>query len=109
MHAVIVRFRTEGLTQPAYRELCEEIAPAFAGIPGLVAKVWLDTPDPAAPGGGGVYLFAARRDAEGYLASDLFRGGVRENPHLRDLSVVSVPILDGPTQVTGGPLERAVA
>jgi hypothetical protein len=109
MHAVIVTFRTREMPQDAFRELADEVAPAFSDIPGLVTKIWLDTPDPDAPGGGGVYLFEHKDDADAYLASDLFRSGVSENPHFADVRTKAVGVLDGPTRITSPGLAPVAA
>lgn len=109
MHAVLVAFRPAGMSQEGFRELADEVAPAFGAIPGLISKVWLDSPDPSVPSGGGFYLFERREDAEAYLASDLFRSGVLDNPHLTDIEVQSVPVLDGPTALTSPGLAGVAA
>lgn len=71
MDTIIVTFSLDGMTDDRYREVCAELAPAFAELPGLLAKVWL-----AAPGRGqygGVYLFADPESADAFLASALYR------------------------------------
>jgi hypothetical protein len=108
MHAVIVTFRPAEMSQEAFRELAGEVAPAFADIPGLVTKIWLDAEDPSTPSGGGIYLFEDETQAAAYLTSELFRSGVAENPHLADVSWRAVPVLEGPTRTTSPGL-RAVA
>lgn len=109
MHAVIVTFRTREMPQDAFRELADEVAPAFSDIPGLVTKIWLDTPDADTPDRGGVYLFERKEDADAYLVSDLFRSGVAENPHFTEVRAQSVDVLDGPTRVTSPGLAPVAA
>ena len=83
MHTVIVTFTLTDMTDARYREVCAELAPAFAQLPGLLAKVWLTDPDTATYGG--VYLFADSAAADGFAASSLFRT-VADYPHFRDVT-----------------------
>ena len=55
MEIVIINFSLDGLSEAEYRAKCDEIAPAFAAVPGLVSKVWLA--DTAGGVYGGVYTF----------------------------------------------------
>ncbi len=71
MHVKIINFNLVDMTEDGYHEACDQLAPAFAQIPGLRAKVWLC--DPATNTYGGVYLFADRDAADEYAASELFR------------------------------------
>ena len=67
-----------------YREVCAELAPAFAELPGLLATVWLA--DPPTRAFGGVYLFADRESADAFLGSALFRT-VGSYPQFIDLAL----------------------
>jgi len=109
MHALLITFRTADMPQDAFRDLAAEVAPAFSEIPGLITKIWLDATNPAIPGGGGVYLFERREDAEAYLRGELYRSGVARNRHLTDVEVVSVPVLEGPTRITSPGLSAVAA
>lgn len=84
MHTIVITFRLVDMTEDRYREVCAELAPAFAELPGLLAKVWLTAAD--GTGHGGVYLFADERAADAYLGSGLFRT-VRTFPHFADIDV----------------------
>ena len=70
MHVQIIEFHLNDMSDGEYLEACEQLAPAFAAIPGLLAKVWLA--DPATGTYGGVYLFRDRRAMENFRRSDLF-------------------------------------
>ena len=96
MHIRIVTF---GLAIPveAYTAHALEVAPGFAGWPGLLGKWWLG--DAASGTYGGVYLFASRADADRSRETDLFRGMV-SNPALTDVTVLEYEVLDAPTAVT---------
>src|SRR5439155_14657503 len=41
MHVTIVNFRLNGVDEQQYASLCDQIAPAFAAVPGLISKVWI--------------------------------------------------------------------
>ena len=41
MHILIVNFNLDGITRPEFESACDELAPTFAAIPGLVCKHWL--------------------------------------------------------------------
>lgn len=71
MHVKIINFNLVNMTEEGYAEACEQLAPAFAALPGLLTKIWLR--DPASNTYGGVYLFADRAAADAYAASELFK------------------------------------
>ena len=99
MEILIVNFELQGMTEAEYYRSCDEIAPAFAAVPGLTSKIWLaDVPTNTF---GGVYVFvdAAARDA--FLASDLF-ARVGAMPGLANINVRQFGTLAGPTHVTRG-------
>lgn len=105
MEVLIVEFGLTGLTEAEYYHGADRDAPAFAGIPGLITKVW--TADPANNRYGGVYLFRDAASLEDYTASDLFRA-LKETPEFKDMKVSRHTVLDGPTRIThGGVLQAA--
>ena len=99
MELLIVNFELRGMAEAEYYRLCDETAPAFAEVPGLVSKVWLA--DVSTNTFGGVYTFvdAAARDA--FLASDLF-AQVGETGAFANIVVRPFGTLAGPTRVTRG-------
>lgn len=97
MHVQIVHFKLRALSHDAYTELTEELAPAFAQVPGLVSKTWLA--DPAANLYGGVYVWADRQAMTAFGESDLF-AAVVNHPNLADLSARDFAVLDAPSRVT---------
>jgi len=99
MQVLIVTFRLEGMTEAEYYRGCDEEAPAFADIPGLISKTWLA--DPASNTYGGVYTFGDQASVDAYLASDLFRS-IGETPGLAGITVHSFGVLEGPSRVTHG-------
>lgn len=101
MHILIVNFNLEGITEPQYAGLCDQVAPAFAAVPGLVSKMWLA--DSASGTYGGVYVWLDRQALERFKASDLFKA-VASNPNLTNVTVKEFGVLDAPTQITRGML-----
>src|SRR4051795_1584368 len=96
---LIVNFNLDGLSEEEFASSCDELAPAFAAVPGLASKVWLA--DRAEGIFGGVYAFESERAVDDYLESDLF-AEVGATPGLANISVRRFGVLDGPTRVTRG-------
>ena len=97
MHVQIIEFRLKDMTEEGYREACEQLAPAFAEIPGLLAKVWLADADAGTYGG--VYLFRDRAAMQAYAASELF-ATVAAFPNFTDMTARGFDVLEDPTRVT---------
>src|SRR5882724_5932048 len=96
---LIVNFNLDGLSEEEFASSRDELAPAFAAVPGLASKVWLA--DRAEGIFGGVYTFESEKAVDDYLQSDLF-AGVGSTPGLVNISVRRFGVLDGPTRVTRG-------
>ncbi len=96
MHVLIINFRLADMDEEGYRAACAEMAPAFAELPGLMAKVWLA---PHEGTYGGVYLFRDRESMEGYLASELF-ATVAAFPHFTDIVARDFGVYEDLTRVT---------
>jgi hypothetical protein len=101
MHVLIVNFKLDGVDEGQYRALCDELAPAFADVPGLESKVWLA--DPGSGTYGGVYLFRDE-DAFAAFASSELAAGVADHPNLADVTMRDFGVIDAPTEVTRGAL-----
>lgn len=104
MHIQIVNFRLKGITRRDYEALCEQVAPAFGALPGLISKVWLA--DEQANTYGGVYTWRDRAAMEAFLKTDLFRT-VATHPNLADIVSRDFAVLEAPSAVTAA--TRAVA
>lgn len=104
MHVQIINFHLKGVTTAEYGKLCNDLAPAFAALPGLLAKVWLA--DAAANTYGGVYLWQDRQAMESFTKTDLFRS-VATHPNLADITSKDFAVMEAPTRVTRGTLEVA--
>ena len=105
MHILIAQF-TYGMTEPELRATADELAPAFAAIPGCLEKTWLIDGD--ASRGGGVYKFRDRPSLDSYLASDLW-AAVKSNPHFSGLTTLIYGVMEGPSQVTHAIPESVLA
>jgi hypothetical protein len=101
---LIVNFNLDGLSEEEFESSCDELAPAFAAVPGLASKVWLA--DRAEETFGGVYTFESEQAVDDYLRSDLF-AGIGATPGLVNISVRRFGVLEGPTRATRGFTEHA--
>ena len=99
MEILIVNFSLDGMGEAEYEQLCAEVAPAFADVPGLASKVWLA--DRAEGIFGGVYTFVSRDAVDAFLASELF-ASVGATPGLVNISLRRFGVLESPTLVTRG-------
>lgn len=97
MHIQIINFELNGITEEQYVGMCEQLAPDFAALPGLISKVWLRGDGTY----GGVYTWADRAAMEDFTRTELF-GAVVSHPQLSDVRSTDFAVLDGPTSVTRG-------
>lgn len=76
MFVQVVTFSLEGISEDEYIDVAVGLAPRFASLPGLLAKIWLEN-----PGGnryGAVYFWEDAESMERFGDSDLFEGGTAE-------------------------------
>jgi Putative mono-oxygenase ydhR len=99
MRVQIITFQLDVIDHETYRGMCDELAPAFAAVPGLESKLWLTDRD--ANTYGGVYVFSDADAQAAFAGSDLF-AAVASNPNLAGITSRVFDILPGPTAVTGG-------
>jgi hypothetical protein len=99
MEILIINFSLEGMSEAEFEASCDELAPVFAEVPGLLSKVWLA--DRSEGVYGGVYTFESAEAVDGYLASELL-ATVGATPGLVNISVRRFGVLAGPTAVTRG-------
>lgn len=99
MDVLIVTFGLEGMTEAEYYLGCDAEAPAFADIPGLIAKVWLA--DPGTNTYGGVYTFTDSASLDAYMGSDLFRS-IGATPQFTNVTARRFAAIEGATRVTRG-------
>jgi hypothetical protein len=93
----IVQFQLQGITPGEYEAKAEQIAPAFARLPGLIAKAWLA--DPGENTYGGVYLWTDRAAAEAYADGELL-AAARGNPAFAGFRSSIHDTLAAPTALT---------
>ena len=105
MHVLIVNFNLKDKTDAGFRSMANEVAPAFASVPGLLGKIWLA--DVGKNTYGGVYIWQDAAAMQAYLASDLGQG-VMGNPHFGDLTSRDFEVLSGPTASSGGPVAASL-
>ena len=70
MHAQVVTFGLDGITEEQFREAAGADAPTFANLPGLLAKIWLR--DPESNTYGGLYLWDDQDAYERYIKGEVF-------------------------------------
>jgi Putative mono-oxygenase ydhR len=58
MHISVFDYRIRDIDDAGWSEQCDELAPVFAAVPGLVSKIWLHGEGAAR---GGVYLWEDKR------------------------------------------------
>jgi hypothetical protein len=92
-----VTFHLQDLSDRDYRRVCDELAPVFADVPGLIAKVWLA--DAATNTYGGVYTWLDRGAMEAFSVTELCKGIVA-NPNFAEITSRDFGVLEGPTVVT---------
>ena len=97
MHVQIVNFHLAGMTEEEFRAMSDQLAPAFAEVPGLMSKAWLA--DAASNTYGGVYLWDSEASCRNYKASELFNA-VKTHPNFAEVSSREFGVLDGPSRVT---------
>jgi hypothetical protein len=77
MHALVVTYGLRGMSAVEHAELSEQLAPAFAAVPGLLSRTGLEN---AAMGRyGALYLFESEAALQGFVASELY-GVSHEHP-----------------------------
>ena len=106
MEILIVNFSLEGMSEPEYERLCDDVAPAFAAVPGLLSKVWLV--DRAEGVFGGVYTFESASALDEFLGSELF-ANVGATPGFANISLRRFGVLVAPSAVTRGASTPAAA
>ncbi len=100
MHIQIVSLNVEGITNDEWAKMADDLAPAFADVPGLVSKVWLVDPETNSCVGG-VYTWQDRQAMENYAESDLFKA-VLAHPNVTNITSTDYTVMEGPTRVTRG-------
>ena len=105
MHIQVINFNLKDMTEAELRSMADEVAPAFASVPGLIGKIWLA--DAGKNTYGGVYIWQDAAAMQAYLASDLGKG-VTGNPNFANLTSRDYEVLNRPTTISGGPVAASL-
>jgi hypothetical protein len=98
VYVSVLEYEIQGINDEGWSKACDELAPAFAAVPGLLSKIWLHGEGDLR---GGVYVWDDRPAFDGFLASDLGRA-VRAHPNIADLTIRTYAVDEAPTRVTFG-------
>jgi quinol monooxygenase YgiN len=99
MYIQIINFNLKDITVKEYEDICDQIAGAFAQVPGLLSKVWLA--DRETNTFGGVYTWRDQSALRSFQTTELFQN-VIHNPNLANITAREFSVLETPTRVTRG-------
>ena len=91
MHAQVITFGLNGITEEQFRGACEADVPTFASLPGLLAKIWLR--DPESNTYGGVYLWDDQEAYESYIKGPVFNA-LKADQNLKDFESRDFGVFD---------------
>src|SRR5206468_11065716 len=91
MHAQVVTFGLNGITEEQFHEACGGDAPTFANLPGLLAKIWLR--DPETNTYGGLYLWDDQEAYEGYIKGEVFNA-IKADQNLKNVESRDVGVFE---------------
>lgn len=97
MHAVLITF-TSSASLDDLKAPFTDYANALRGMQGLIVKTWIRDGSTV----GGFHVFASRKDAEGYLNSDL-AASLTSNPAFSDFDIRHFDVLEELSAMTGSP------
>ena len=103
MHALFISYALRDSNPVQHAELCEQLAPAVAAVPGLVSKTWLENTETGRFGG--FYVFESRSAFERYVASELF-DTLASLGSVCDVATSEFSVARAPTALTGGSVDR---
>ena len=97
MHAQVITFGLQGITEEQYHEAVGADAQLFANLPGLLGKVWLRNPETNTYGG--LYLWADQETYERYIEGDVF-AAIKANEHLENVESRDFGVFDDLSSIT---------
>jgi Putative mono-oxygenase ydhR len=100
MHALVVTYRLQESSPAQHAELCRQLAPAFAAVPGLVSMTWLANGETGRYGG--FVVLDSRAAFDRFVAGELFEA-LSSHHTVCNLDASEFSIDEGPTALTGGP------
>lgn len=99
MHVLVITFHLQGISEAQYLESCNEVAPAFASVAGLISKTFIG--DRETNTYGGVYFWRDGEALQAFKQSDLARA-VATDPSLAGFTMDEFEVLEEPSRVTRG-------
>jgi len=82
MHAQVVTFGLNGITEEQFHEASGAETQTFANLPGLLAKIWLR--DPERNTYGGLYIWADQEAYERYIKGEVFNA-IKADQNLKNV------------------------
>lgn len=98
MHISVFEYRIRDIDEAGWAVKCDELALAFAAVPGLLTKFWLHGVGDVR---GGVYVWTDREAYGTFLDSELGRA-LGTHPNIADLAMREYTVDEAPTRVTRG-------
>lgn len=99
MHISVFNYRIQNIGEAGWAQACDDLAHAFAALPGLVSSFWVRG---AGDVRGGMYLWEDKAAYEAFLASDL-RKAIGSHPNIADLTIQEYTVDEAPTKAARGP------
>lgn len=99
MHIQIINFQLKDLSEEDYSKLCNELAPSFADIPGLISKVWIANSSTGIFGG--IYFWKDKGAMDEFAKTELFQA-VENHPSLQNITSTDFAVMEEPTRTTRG-------
>jgi heme-degrading monooxygenase HmoA len=97
MHAQVVTFGLNGITEEQFHGAAEADAPMFANLPGLLAKTWLR--DPETNTYGGLYVWADQEAYERYIKGEIFNA-LKADQNLKNFESRDFGVFDDLSSIT---------
>jgi heme-degrading monooxygenase HmoA len=97
MHAQVVTFGLNGITEEQFHGAAEADAPTFATLPGLLAKTWLR--DPETNTYGGLYVWADQESYERYIKGEIFNA-LKADKNLKNFESRDFGVFDDLSSIT---------
>lgn len=95
MYVQVVTYGLAGMDEGEYFDVANDVGPRFAGMPGLLAKLWLGNTEEGRYGA--VYFWDDRESMERFVHSDLFEAF---NPEFAEVAVEDFDVLENLTAIT---------
>src|SRR5262249_47759751 len=104
MHIQVINYALDGVTEDQYIALCNDLAPQFGKVPGLLGKYWLANAEQNVYGG--IYLWENKAAMDAYMKSEL-ASTVAAHPNLRNITSRDFEVISTLTRFTNDMLRVA--